>query len=83
MNVQNVIGKLKVTKPEQINESTHHNIWLALSKHSFFAIVEPNLWDSGVLKVSRQECVTDGKLAATEFINKLAAILKEDGIPQL
>lgn len=83
MNLQNIIGKLKVTKPEQINESTHHNIWLALSKHSFFAVVEPSLWDHGILKVNRQAYVTDGKTAATEFINKLAAFLIEDGIPQL
>jgi hypothetical protein len=83
MNREHVIGKLKVTKPERITESTQHNIWLALNKHCFFSIIEPALWEKGVLKVSSERHVMDGQLAATEFINKLAAVLIEDGIPEL
>jgi hypothetical protein len=83
MKTQHALGKLKITKTENITEATHHNIWLALRKHSFYSIVEPNLWEIGNLKVSSQRYVKDGKLAATEFINKLAAILIEEGIPEL
>ena len=83
MNREHVIGKLKVTKLEQITENTQHNIWLALNKHCLFSIIEPALWEKGVLKVSSERVVTDSKLAATEFINKLAAVLIEDGIPEL
>jgi hypothetical protein len=83
MKTQQAIGKLTVTNTDKITESTHHNIWLALKKHDFYSVGEPALWETGLLKVSDERYIMNGKEAATEYINKLAAVLTEKGIPEL
>lgn len=83
MKTQHILGKLKISHPDKNTETAHHNLWKAADKHNFFEISDPDLWPMGVLNLRQQKYVTDGKLAATDFINKLAAVLKEDGIAEL
>jgi hypothetical protein len=84
MKTQKAFGTLKVTNADKINEIGHHKVWAATAKHSLIILVNYNiLWDLGILEISRQDSVQDGEAAANEFIKKLAAILTEDGIPEL
>lgn len=78
------IGKMTVINGGKLTEITHHNIWVALRKYSFAStMVEPQLWDIGILKVSRHGNVKNGETAVKEFIEDLAGFLTEEGIPEL
>ena len=78
------IGKMVVTNTDKLTEITHHNIWVALRKYAFASsMVEPQLWDIGILKVSRHGNVKNGEIAVKEFIENLAGFLTEEGIPEL
>jgi hypothetical protein len=85
MKTLHITGKLKASNPDEVNDISHHNVWRAMSfKHSLFVLKDFNvLWKFGELEFSRQRTVEDGETAANEFIEKLAAVLVEEGIPEL
>lgn len=83
MKMQHALGKLDIAASDKISPAIHHSIYSAIHKNNFIFLTDAHLWETGVLNIDRQRYVNDGDTAVTEFVGKLAAILLEEGIPEL